>query len=138
MTEALSHKKLTEWQKMPEDLQTALAQQALRRAALIVAEQAELFAVQFVGGTLQDRGASDALLLFAALLRETTIETLTPMGFGVWGTGGCFGARARLTDALSRCRRPDRRRPGRRAQARQPRRSAHRCAGCAAPRPGWP
>jgi hypothetical protein len=80
MTEALSHKKLTEWQKMPEDLQTALAQQALRRAALIVAEQAELFAVQFVGGTLQDRGASDALLLFAALLRETTIETLTPMG----------------------------------------------------------
>jgi hypothetical protein len=80
MTEALSHKKLTEWQKMPEDLQTALAQQALRRAALIVADQAELFAVQFVAGTLQDRGASDALLLFAALLRETTIETLMPMG----------------------------------------------------------
>jgi len=80
MEQANSHKKLTEWQKMPEDLQTALASQALRRAALIVADQAELFAVQFVAGTLQDRGASDALMLFAALLRETTIETLKPMG----------------------------------------------------------
>jgi hypothetical protein len=29
---------------------------------------------------LQDRGASDALMLFAALLRETTIEALPPMG----------------------------------------------------------
>ena len=80
MTETLAHTKLTSWQKMPEDLQTALAQQALRRAALIVADQAELFSVQFVAGTLQDRGAADALLLFAALLRETTIETLRPMG----------------------------------------------------------
>jgi hypothetical protein len=71
---------LGEWQRMPEALQTALAQQAMRRAALIIAEQAELFAVQFLSGTLQDRGASDALMLFAALLRETTIETLTPMG----------------------------------------------------------
>jgi hypothetical protein len=80
MDQAQSHTQLTEWQKMPEDLQTALAQQALRRAALIIADQAELFAVQFLAGTLQDRGASDALMLFAALLRETTIETLKPMG----------------------------------------------------------
>ena len=69
-----------EWQTMPEPLQTALAQQALRRAALIIAEQAELFAVQFAAGTLTDRGASDALRLFSALLRETTIETLSPVG----------------------------------------------------------
>jgi hypothetical protein len=80
MAQALSHTRLTEWQKMPEELQAALAQQALRQAALIIADQAELFAVQFVAGTLQDRGASDALMLFAALLRETTIETLKPMG----------------------------------------------------------
>jgi hypothetical protein len=70
----------TDWKDMPDELQTALAQQALRRAALIIAEQAELFAVQFMAGTLQDRGASDALMLFAALLRETTIEALPPMG----------------------------------------------------------
>jgi hypothetical protein len=80
MEKASTHKHHTAWQQMPEDLQTALAQQALRRAALIVADQAELFAVQFVAGTLQDRGASDALMLFAALLRETTLETLKPMG----------------------------------------------------------
>jgi len=80
MTKALTHTRLTDWQKMPEELQAALAQQALRQAALIIADQAELFAVQFVAGTLQDRGASDALMLFAALLRETTIETLKPMG----------------------------------------------------------
>jgi hypothetical protein len=65
---------------MPEDLQTALAQHAMRRAALIIAEQAELFAVQFRAGTLTDKGAVDALTLFAALLRETTLETLTPVG----------------------------------------------------------
>ncbi len=71
---------MSAWRDLPDDVQTVLAQQALRRAALIIAEQAELFAVQFVAGTLQDRGASDALKLFAALLRETTIETLTPVG----------------------------------------------------------
>jgi hypothetical protein len=70
----------TDWQKLPEPQQLALAQQAMRRAALIIADQAELFAVQFVANTLQDKGAADALMLFAALLRETTIETLKPMG----------------------------------------------------------
>jgi hypothetical protein len=75
----MADKQLT-WQTMPEDLQKMLAQQALRRAALITAEQAELFAVQFQAGTLQDRGAVDALRLFATLLRETTIETLSPKG----------------------------------------------------------
>jgi hypothetical protein len=68
------------WQSLPDAMQTMLAQQALRRASLIIAEQAELFAIQFQAGTLQDRGASDALRLFAALLRETTVETLTPVG----------------------------------------------------------
>ncbi len=76
----LSQAKPATWQTMPEALQTALAQQALRQAALIVAEQAELFAVQFTAGTLTDRGAADGLRLFAALLRETTLETLPPMG----------------------------------------------------------
>jgi hypothetical protein len=71
---------LTEWHEIPEELQATLAQQAMRRAALIIAEQAELFAAQFRAGTLHDRGATDALVLFAALLRETTIDTMTPMG----------------------------------------------------------
>jgi hypothetical protein len=70
----------TDWLMLPDAQQTALAQQAMRRAALIVADQAELFAVQFLAGTLQDRGASDALMLFAALLRETAVECLAPVG----------------------------------------------------------
>jgi len=69
-----------EWHAMSEDLQTALAQQAMHRAAMIVAEQAEMFAKQFRAGTLQDRGAEDALRLFAAILRETSTASLTPAG----------------------------------------------------------
>ena len=72
--------KPVEWQALPDALQAALAQQAMRQAALIIAEQAELFAVQFTAGTLTDRGAADGLRLFAALLRETTIATLAPVG----------------------------------------------------------
>ena len=36
----------------------ALAQQAMRQAATIIADQAELFAVQFMTKTLADRGAA--------------------------------------------------------------------------------
>jgi predicted phosphoribosyltransferase len=70
----------TQWETIPEALQTALAQQALHRAVLTIAEQAELFAVQFQAGILVDRGAADGLTLFAALVRETTRETLAPVG----------------------------------------------------------
>ncbi len=65
---------------MPDDQQAMLAQQALRKAALIIAEQAELFAVQFQGGVLCDRGSADGLKLFANLLRETTLEPFAAHG----------------------------------------------------------
>ncbi|HTZ70990.1 MAG TPA: hypothetical protein VMB71_10100 [Acetobacteraceae bacterium] len=70
----------TDWPSLPEEMQLALAQQAMRRAATIIADQAELFAVQFTTHTLQDRGAADALKLFAVLLRETSAECLRPIG----------------------------------------------------------
>jgi hypothetical protein len=70
----------SEWHAMSDALQTALAAQAMHRAALIIAEQAEMFARQFGAGVLQDRGAEDALKLFAALLRETSTASLTPAG----------------------------------------------------------
>ena len=70
----------TGWQALADDQQAALAQQAMRRAALILAEQAELFAAQFSGGVLQDRGAPDALKLFAALVRETTLDSFPTLG----------------------------------------------------------
>jgi hypothetical protein len=70
----------TDWQTLSDEAQLALSQHAMRRAALIIADQALLFAVQFSSGALQDRGAADALTLFATLLRETSVECLTPVG----------------------------------------------------------
>jgi hypothetical protein len=70
----------SEWHGISEELQLALATQAMRRAAAIIADQADLFAVQFANATLQDRGAVEALKLFATLLRETSAECLKPAG----------------------------------------------------------
>jgi hypothetical protein len=70
----------TEWQLLSDETQLALAQQAMRQAATIIADPAELFAVQFTTKTLVDRGAADALKLFAVLLRETSADCLRPMG----------------------------------------------------------
>ncbi len=70
----------TEWQSISEQLQLSLAQAAMRQASTIIADQAELFAVQFTTRTLHDRGAADALKLFAVLLRETSAECLRPVG----------------------------------------------------------
>ncbi len=70
----------SEWHAMSDQLQLLLAQQAMRRASFIIADQAELFAAQFEDTTLMDRGAADALKLFATLLRETSAECLRPVG----------------------------------------------------------
>ncbi len=70
----------SEWHSISESLQLELAKQAMRRASVIVADQADLFAVQFTTQILQDRGAADALKLFATLLRETSAECLRPVG----------------------------------------------------------
>jgi hypothetical protein len=77
MTRALPN---AEWHGMSDELQVVLAQQAMKRASFIIADQAELFAAQFAAGTLVDRGAADALRLFATLLRETSAECLRPVG----------------------------------------------------------
>jgi hypothetical protein len=69
-----------EWHRLSDDLQLSLAQHAMRQATGIIAHQAELFALQFNAGGLQDRGAADALKLFAVLLRETSQECLRPQG----------------------------------------------------------
>lgn len=69
-----------EWHGISDELQLALAKQAMRRAAGIIADQADLFAIQFVTKTLQDRGAAEALKLFAILLRETSADCLRPIG----------------------------------------------------------
>jgi hypothetical protein len=70
----------SEWHLISEELQLVLANQAMRRASTIIADQADLFAVQFATHILQDRGAAEALKLFAVLLRETSAECLVPIG----------------------------------------------------------
>jgi hypothetical protein len=70
----------SEWHALSDELQLLLAQQAMKRASFIIADQADLFAAQFASATLVDRGAADALRLFAVLLRETSAECLRPAG----------------------------------------------------------
>lgn len=58
-----------QWNSLPDDLQLALAEQALQRAAETIAGQAECLASEMDNGTLKDQGGPDALRLLAAVLR---------------------------------------------------------------------
>lgn len=57
------------WNSLPDDLQVALAEQALQRAAAIIATQAECLAAEMDSGALTDQGGPEALRLLAAVLR---------------------------------------------------------------------
>ena len=58
-----------QWNNLPDDLQLALAEQALQRAAATIANQAECLASEMDSGTLTDQGGPEALRLLAAVLR---------------------------------------------------------------------
>lgn len=73
---------LAEWNCLPEQLQIALSREALLHAVRIVATQAEVLAEEFENGTLQDRGGSEALRLFAAVVRVGEDAGLVPVGHG--------------------------------------------------------
>ncbi len=68
------------WAELPDELQLALAREAMRRAAQTLAEHAEMLALEMDSGTLQDRGGPDALRLFAAVVRATSLDHLRPAG----------------------------------------------------------
>jgi hypothetical protein len=68
------------WNQLPDDLQIALSQEALHRAAVIAAAQAEVLAGEIENGSLADRGGAEALRLFAAMLRASDRDGLTPQG----------------------------------------------------------
>lgn len=68
------------WHTLPEALQLVLAQEAMRRAAATLAEQAELLAHEMDAGTLVDHGGPDALRLFAAIIRSTNGHSSIPAG----------------------------------------------------------
>jgi hypothetical protein len=61
----------TEWHVLPDEMQLALSREALRRAAVTLAEHAEMLAEDMERGALRDRSGPDALRLFAAVVRAT-------------------------------------------------------------------
>ncbi len=69
-----------DWQTIPEELQLVLAREAMRRAASVLADQAELLAFELEQGALSDHGGPEALRLFAAIVRATGAEPLGPVG----------------------------------------------------------
>ena len=65
-------KRRIQWTTLSDDLQLALAEQALSRAAVTIAEQAESLAAEMETGSLADQGGPDALRLLAAVIRATS------------------------------------------------------------------
>lgn len=71
---------LANWTRLSDDLQLCLAQNAMRHAAAVIAEQAEALALAIEGGTLADRGGPEALRLLAAVIRVAGRDTTVPAG----------------------------------------------------------
>lgn len=71
---ALASKRRIQWTTLSDDLQLALAEQALQRAAETIAGQAESLATEMEVGSLTDQGGPDALRLLAAVIRATNAQ----------------------------------------------------------------
>jgi hypothetical protein len=69
---------LSDWNLLSDDVQLALSRQALRRAAELIAGQADTLAEQIDAGIIADRGGPEALRLLASLLR--TLDEPEPPG----------------------------------------------------------
>jgi len=69
-----------DWNGLSDELQLTLAHEALNRAAVSIASQAEVFAEEIECGNLADRGGADALRLFAAVVRVGGRAELAPAG----------------------------------------------------------
>jgi hypothetical protein len=69
---------LSDWNLLSDDVQLALSRQALRRAAELIAGQADTLAEQIDAGIIADRGGPEALRLLASLLR--TLDAPEPPG----------------------------------------------------------
>ncbi len=73
---ALALKRRIRWTTLSDDLQLALAEQALQRAAETIAGQAESLATEMEVGSLTDQGGPDALRLLAAVIRATNAQSM--------------------------------------------------------------
>lgn len=63
-----------QWTTLSDDLQLALAEQALHRASETIAGHAESLAAEMETGSLTDQGGPDALRLLAAVIRATNTQ----------------------------------------------------------------
>ncbi|MBP0494624.1 hypothetical protein [Roseomonas indoligenes] len=68
------------WNNLPEPLQIALAQEALRHAVGVLAGHAETLADEIESGTLLDQGGPGALRLFQAVIRSMHRGDLPTVG----------------------------------------------------------
>lgn len=73
---------LCDWNVLSEPLQLALSREALHRAGMTIAMQAEALATEIESGGLADRGGPEALRLLAAFVRDTSRGVLGPTGRG--------------------------------------------------------
>ena len=69
-------KRRIQWTALSDDLQLALAEQALHRAAETIAGQAESLAAEMETGSLTDQGGPAALRLLAAVIRATNGQSV--------------------------------------------------------------
>ncbi len=71
---------LADWNILSDDVQLVLSREALRRAAEIIAGQAELLAEEMEAGGLCDRGGPNALRLLAGVVRVNGTDMMGPVG----------------------------------------------------------
>ena len=71
---------LADWNELPDGLQLVLAQEALRRAADLIAQQAETLAEEMADGALPDHGGPNALRLLAGIARMTGSDGVMTVG----------------------------------------------------------
>jgi hypothetical protein len=71
---------LTDWTLLSEELQLMVSREALRRAAGLIAEQADDLASEMETGSLRDRGGPEALRLLAAMVRVSGDDLPTVVG----------------------------------------------------------
>lgn len=69
-----------DWNILPEPVQRAVADAALRRAVAVVADHAEALARELDCGTIADRGGAEALRLLVAILIQAGQDTLILAG----------------------------------------------------------
>ena len=71
---------LTDWNLLSEELQLMVSREALRRAADVIAGQADELAWEMESGGLRDHGGPEALRLLAAVVRVNGEDEISVAG----------------------------------------------------------